>query len=168
MQVNITGGDITTVTSDVLITAINSSGMWFGGIDGAIQGVAGGMFHSQAAQRMPLADGDVVYAPAPGGFSGQFNSVIFVVDNLRRPLHQIVLAGLWEADRQHKALVSLPSLRTGVMAGAYERTVEAALDETAAAIIEFRNSQPQFVQQLNVVVFRDPHCERYLADKVAV
>jgi len=62
---NAQNGDVASVRADALITAISSSGMWFGGIDRAIQRVAGSMFHTQALRGMPLFDGDVVYAATP-------------------------------------------------------------------------------------------------------
>ena len=46
---NLMKGDITrTATVDAIVTLINSGGMWFGGVDGAIQRVAGGQYHAQA------------------------------------------------------------------------------------------------------------------------
>ena len=162
LDVTVSSGDITTVSCDGLITAINSGGMWFGGIDGAIQRSAGNMFHAQAAARMPLADGDVVYAQASDGHRGLFGSVVFVIDDLQRSLREVVLAGLHEADRQRLSVVALPSLRTGVMAGVYEQTVEEALDETVAAIKRFTTSEPQHVRELKVVVFNDAPSVSYL------
>lgn len=159
-------GDITTVPAKGLITAINSGGAWFGGIDNAIARVAGHVFHEQADRQQPLEDGDVVYAPAPDGYQGRFDSVIFVVDDLRRPLRDILLAGLHEADRQQLDTVTLPSLRTGVMAGAYEATVEAALDETAAALIQFQKEQPSHVMAITVVIYRDRQSVMYLTGKL--
>jgi len=166
LNVRVKGGNIAALPANGLITAINSDGMWFGGIDGAIQGVAGPMFHMQAERRMPLSDGEVVFAPALDGHAGLFGSVIFVVDDLQQPLQEIVLAGLQEAERQHLATVTLPSLRTGVMCGVYEPTVEAALDQTVTAIERFREAQPQHVTQLTVVVFNDVPSERYLAERL--
>ena len=56
-SVNVVDGDITQIKADALITAINSGGMWFGGLDGAIQRSSGSMFHGQAQAAMPLTDG---------------------------------------------------------------------------------------------------------------
>lgn len=42
-------GDITRMASvNAIVTLINSEGAWFGGVDGAIQRVAGGQYHAQA------------------------------------------------------------------------------------------------------------------------
>jgi O-acetyl-ADP-ribose deacetylase (regulator of RNase III) len=164
LDVTVSSGDITRVSCDGLITAINGGGMWFGGIDGAIQRSAGNMFHAQAAERMPLTDGDVVYAPASDGHRVVFGSVIFVIDELQKPLREVVLAGLQEAEKRQLGVVTLPLLRTGVMAGAYEKTVEAALDETAVAIKQFMASKPQYVRELRVIVFNDAPSVSYLND----
>lgn len=161
MRTSVFDGDITKVPSDALITAVNSSQMWFGGIDGAIQGCAGNMFHGQAA-RTPLIDGEAYLTPALAEHRGRFGSVLFVVDDLKRPLREIVGAGLLAAEKHKFTRVSLPTLRTGVMAGAYEPTVQAALDETVAAVEGFKASGPWYLQELTVVVYRDPQIQDYL------
>lgn len=160
-RVNVLSGDITSVKADGLITAINSAGMWFSGIDGAIQRSSGGMFHSQAQAAMPLSDGSVIFAPATGDHNGQFGSVVFLVDDLRRPLCELVTAGLQEAERQGLASILLPTIRTGVMAGSYE-TVEEALNGMAVAVREFVASNPVNVQQITFVVYGDPTSEQLL------
>lgn len=164
--VRVIEGDVTTEPSDALITAINSGGAWFGGVDRAIQRVAGAMFHRQADEQQPLTDGDVIYAPARGEYQGRFGSVIFVVDDLQRPLRDILTLGLHEAERRQLAKVTLPSLRTGVMAGVYERTIEEALDETAAAITKFHHEQPAYVLEITVVVYGDRESTQYLTAKL--
>ena len=108
LEITVSEGDVTNVPSNALITAINSGGMWFGGIDRAIQRSASNMFHSQAAEQKPLIDGEVIYAPALDGHRGLFGSVIFVIDDLQRPLREIVLTGLQEAERRKCTTVSLP------------------------------------------------------------
>jgi O-acetyl-ADP-ribose deacetylase (regulator of RNase III) len=155
-------GDITRQPAKALITAINSGGMWFGGIDGAIMRVSGNMFHQQASMAQPLVDGQVVFAQSMDGHGGVFSNVIFVVDDLRQPLRNIVLAGLNEAERQGMTTVSLPTIRTGVMAGAVEPTVGAALAEMAAGICDFQASRPSSVTSVTVVVYNDSDSETYL------
>jgi len=74
-------GDISRIESDALITAINSGGMWFGGIDGVIQRSANNMFHSQATSQMPLEDCQSVVAMQNSTHNGAFKNVVFVVDD---------------------------------------------------------------------------------------
>jgi O-acetyl-ADP-ribose deacetylase (regulator of RNase III) len=163
-RVNVFSGDITLYEAGGLITAINSGGKWFGGIDGAIQRSAGNMFHSQAQAAMPLSDGQVVFARAMDGRRGRFGSVLFVVDDLKRPLSEILGKGLREADAQRLDTITVPTIRTGVMAGAYEPTVQAALDEMVVAVRDFIASGPTSVQQISFVVYGDADSERYLSD----
>ena len=55
-------GDITRVPADGLITAVNSEGMWMGGVDGAIARAGGGQFHQQAQVLIGKQDGQVKVA----------------------------------------------------------------------------------------------------------
>jgi O-acetyl-ADP-ribose deacetylase (regulator of RNase III) len=166
LSVRVQGGDISSVSSDVLVTAVNSGGMWLGGIDGVIRRAAGNMFHGQLAHRS-LGDGQAFYTPAPAGHDGGFKDVVFVVDDLRQPLHKIVLAGLSCAEQEKLSFVSLPALRTGVMAGQYEKTIEEALDQTVEAIRLFEDMQPSYVRRIQIVVFQNPESEEYLAKKLS-
>jgi O-acetyl-ADP-ribose deacetylase (regulator of RNase III) len=147
-------GDITQVKADALITAINSGGLWYGGIDGAIQRVSGKMFHNQAANQMPLHDGQVVFAPATLLHNGRFDNVIFVVDELVQPVHRFVRAALDEAESRSLEVISIPTLRTGVMAGNYE-TREQAVVWLAIAVAEFVRTKPSNVREINIVVYNN-------------
>lgn len=153
VRVTVESGDITRVAADVLVTAINSGNMWFGGIDGAIQRAAGQMFHSQAS-RVRLSDGATVTARARGQHGGAFKDVVFVVDDLKRPLSQIVEAGLKAADAAGATSVTLPALRTGVMAGAYESPAE-AIAQAGIGVQNFVNSRPEHVRTITFVVYND-------------
>ena len=166
LSVTVQGGDISSVRADALVTAVNSSGMWFGGIDGVIRRTAGNMFHGQLAHK-PLGDGEAIYAPAPSGHDGGFRDVVFVVDDLRQPLRKVVLAGLSCAEQEKLSLISLPALRTGVMAVKYEKTIEEALDETVEAIRIFEDMQPSYVRRIQLVVFQNQEIEEYLAKKLS-
>jgi O-acetyl-ADP-ribose deacetylase (regulator of RNase III) len=160
-QITVLGGDITRVPADGLVTAINSGGMWFGGVDGAIQRVAGNMFHSQAA-RASLVDGNVIYAGTTGPHGGAFNNVIFVVDDLQRPLRDLVTLALQEAENRHLTHVTLPAMRTGVMAGVVEKTPALAIEAMVEAIKTFVESNPTYVAQITVVIYGDSSLEEHM------
>jgi len=166
LSVRVRDADITSVRVDALITAINSAGLWFGGIDGAIRRVAGNMFHGQLASYQPLEENQTVYAPAATTHEGLFGGVIFVVDDLLQPLHKVILAGLRCAEQERLNAVSIPALRTGVMAGAYEKTAEAALDQMMEAIRIFSDLEPACVRRIDVVTFNDPQSELYLSKRL--
>jgi len=110
--VTVAFGNIAQKKTDALITAINSGGMWFGGIDGVIQGVAGNAFHAQAAKAMPLKHGQAIVANGKGvAHGGSFSNVIFVVDDLKGPLREIVNNGLEAAANAGFKSVTLPTIR---------------------------------------------------------
>lgn len=150
-KVNVVDGDITQVRADALITAINPRGSWYGGLDRAIRSVSGGMFHNQAEAAMPLTDGQVVYAPELEPHEGKFAAVLFVVDGLQRPLHEVVTNVLNDADKRRLQVISLPAIRTGFMEGKRE-TRNRALDDLARAINDFV-AKGSAVGVINVVVY---------------
>lgn len=151
-NVNVVNDDITQVKADALITAINSSGMWFGGLDGAIQRSSGPMFHAQAQAAMPLSDGRIVYAPVQGPHNGAFDAVLFIIDDLRQPLYDLVTLALEAAVRHEVASVSIPTIRTGVMAGVYESRRK-ALTDLVTAIYDFVEKNPHRLDEINIVVY---------------
>ncbi len=115
-------GDITQIPADALMTAINSGGLWFGGIDGAIQRVAGDLYHSQVTQASSLRDLQTVVARGgarPDRKIG-FRDVIFVVDDLESSLDKVVYAGLETANNEGYKSLLIPTIRMGVMAGVRE------------------------------------------------
>ncbi|MBU6501073.1 MAG: macro domain-containing protein [Patescibacteria group bacterium] len=161
-KIEVVSGDIARVESDALITAINSGGMWFGGIDGVIQRAAGELFHQQAANAK-LVDGEAIVARGGNRNSGKFKNVIFVVDDLTRPLHQIVLAGLRTAETSGFSSVSLPTIRMGVMLGVVEKTPQQAVSEMVHGVNIFLSENPKSVQNITVVVYNETNLHRLLA-----
>ncbi len=161
VSIEVVEGDVTALRADALITAINSGGMWFGGVDGAIQRVGGNAFHSQANAAMPLRDGQTVLARGNGRTN--FQNVLFVVDDLRQSLDKIVLAALQAAEKAGLRSLTLPAIRTGVMLGTVEPTAEAAVRRIGQAVQTFVASKPQSVTSIKFVVFRDPSTSRMLS-----
>lgn len=117
MKVSVIDGDVTAVPAQVLITAINSGGMWFGGIDGVIMRTAGAQFHGQAAEALRRADrsAKTIVAKQLGWYHGRFADVIFVIDDLDEPLNVVVRRGLTAASDAGYQTVSMPLIRFGVM-----------------------------------------------------
>src|SRR3989338_10399360 len=132
-------GDITSVNSDAIITAINSGRLWFGGIDGAIQRVAGNIYHNQAIKE-ELSDLKVIVARGDrNNHKGKFDNVVFVVDDLRSELRGVIARGLEEADAAGFKNVTIPAIRTGVMLGAVEKSLEQVVDEYMKGIRRYVN-----------------------------
>lgn len=143
MKVQVIQGDIASVEADALITAINSGGMWFGGIDGVIQRNAGKLFHQQAFQALPLNHGDTIVATSNGSkINAKFKNVVFVIDDLQGPLREIVANGLKSASKAGFRHVTLPTIRMGVMLGQVEKNVQEAVKEMVEGVNCFRSENP--------------------------
>jgi len=168
-KVTVVSGDISKVKADALITAINSGGMWFGGIDGVINRVAGDFFHSQAGNRMPLSDGQTVVAYGTLSNRGAFTNVVFVVDDLERPLHEIVYKGLKAASVAGFATVTLPTVRMGVMLGVVEKSAEQAVQEMAKGVKTFLDDYPTTsIKSITFVVYGEQKTQSLLENAFVV
>jgi O-acetyl-ADP-ribose deacetylase (regulator of RNase III) len=168
-NVEILSGDISRMKADALITPVNSGGMWFGALDGVIQRAGGNQFHKQAMAAMPLVDGQTVVAQKLVEHKGAFGPVVFVVDDLQKPLRDVVSAGLKAADEAGFKSVSLPAMRTGVMMGVVEKTAQATVDEMAAGVRAFAEAGPKSIKNIKFGVYNNPDIEerlfKALADK---
>lgn len=163
-DISVIEGDISQVKSDALITAINSDRMWFGGIDRVIQNCAGNMFHGQAEKAAPLHDCQTVVAKRLRTHSGHFDDVIFVVDDLERPLGEIITAALIAAERAGYSNISLPAIRTGIMLGKVEKTAEEAVLELLNGLKTFiRAHTSTSIKQITFVIFRQPDIYQMLS-----
>jgi O-acetyl-ADP-ribose deacetylase len=155
--VDIIEGDIAQVPANAMITAINSGGAWFGGIDGVIQRAAGMMFHQQVAETLPLNHCDTVVARKKAAHRGKFGDVVFVIDDLQSPLSKVVYAALKAASDAGYQSVSLPAIRTGVMLGTVEPNASAAAVELLRGLAKFFDEHPDSpIQNIVFVIFRQP------------
>ncbi|MDD5463563.1 MAG: hypothetical protein PHP62_00245 [Candidatus Moranbacteria bacterium] len=164
-KIAVVGGDIAQQKAHALITAINSGGMWFGGIDGVIQRLAGGHFHSQASAAMPLFHEKTVIAKGDGCRNdGKFQNVVFVVDDLQSPLRNIVHAGLCSAAEAGFVTVTLPTIRMGVMLGAVEKTPEEAVIEMVLGVKSYMEKYPDCpIEEITFVVYNDQRLQSLLS-----
>jgi len=153
MKTTVVEGNIVERKTDALITAVNSGGMWFGGIDRAIQQVAGDEFHSKLARHKDsLSDGIAVICHNNSDKILPFNHVIFVVDDLKQPLSGIIIAGLKAANRREYKVVTIPAIRTGVMKGIYEKTDQEVADQYKIALDHCNDMSVC----LEIVVYNNP------------
>lgn len=106
-NVSVVAGDAIKIPADVLVCGINSKE-----IDDVIRGAGDGPFRDQAAQH-EWTEGEamVVNGSTP---CTTCRNIVYVVDNLKLPLHEIVLAGLEEANEQGYVTVSLHPIRMDV------------------------------------------------------
>jgi O-acetyl-ADP-ribose deacetylase (regulator of RNase III) len=165
-EVHVIEGDIAEVRADALITAINSGGEWHGGIDGVIRRCAGEMFHEQARQQLPFGRRGVIIAQKRANHIGAFTNVVFVGDDLQFGLRHVVSAGLRGANEEGYETVSMPAIRTGVMLGAYEKTVESTVGQIALGMRDFfghDDTRRLRIKKITVVTYRDPSVYKALA-----
>ncbi len=134
MQVRVVDGDIAAQPAGALITAINSGGMWFGGIDGVIMRHAGEQFYAQAADALfANRSTKTVVAKQRGWHHGNFADVVFVIDDLDEALNVVVRRGLTAASEAGYTTVSMPLIRFGVMRDV-GGTAQSKIDDIAMAI----------------------------------
>jgi O-acetyl-ADP-ribose deacetylase (regulator of RNase III) len=168
--VNLIEGDIAQVKADALITAINSDGIWFGGVDAVIRRVAGQSFHDQVRMAPSLKHTQTIAAKRTTDHHGSFGDVLFVIDDLKGPLHAVIIAALTAAEDAGYKTASLPAIRTGVMLGIVEKDTEAAAVEIVRGISAFSvgvrqvegyetayvTGAPTFLKELTLVTYRQP------------
>ena len=161
MTVQVIAGDIAKIPSHAIITAINSDGAWYGGIDGVLKRAAGDHFHARASAAMPLEDGMTVVAPGGNVTSLPFRNVVFVIDDLKQPLGNIIFLGVQAAQAAGFKTVTLPTIRMGVMSGVVEKTKQEAVDRMADGIERFVLQGGQL--DITFVVYSDKETEALLS-----
>ena len=168
MKVTVVDGDIATIKADAIITAINSGGMWFGGMDGVIIRAAGKQFHDQAANAL-YADSTLktIVARRKSWHKGAFANVVFVVDDLNDPLDVIVGRGLAAASAAAFTTVSLPLIRFGVMKDV-SGTVDSKLTDIATAVSRQGQDPANKVSELAIVVYGDLAVSSQLRAKLGI
>jgi len=163
-NINIVEGDITQIAADALMTGINSGKMWYGGVDGAIERVANDHYHMQARTE-ELNDLDVIVAKGKSSIhKGQFDNVIFVVDDLKSPLNQVIYKGLEAASNEGYSNILIPAMRMGVAAGIIEKSPQEAVEKLALGIEDFcmGNFNGTSLKDITFVVYDDPNTKKYL------
>ncbi len=151
--VSVQMGDITRVPADGLITGVNSEGMWAGGVDGAISRAGGGQFHQQAQSLIGGQTGQVQIATTRQAHQGAFKNVVFVVDDLNKPLYDVLTAGLEAADKAGMQSLSIPAMRLGVMKNVGGTEAEKIAD-MARAVRDF-SAKSQNVKDIKFVIYGD-------------
>ena len=167
MKVQVTSGDITAVPVDAIVTLINSGGLWFGGVDRAISSVAGDLYHRQARAEMPLRNQQVVVAKGDHELHlGDFDDVIFVVDDLEGPVGPLVTSALEAAKERGYKRVAFPAMRTGVMLGVYpgEPDARTTVQAIAKAIHDFYTENQALEMIVYFIVYSNMGTQRMLAD----
>lgn len=168
MYVSVIDGNIATVRADGLMTAINSSGMWFGGIDGVLGGFAGSQYHNQLADALrvnPNLQTFVAAKRSPHG--GSFEQVVFVIDDLNEPLNVIVRRGLVAASAAGLRSITMPLIRFGVMRRVGGNDDE-KMEDMAMAISGQMADISNRLESVTVVVYGDLALSTLLRQKLGI
>ncbi|MCX6704538.1 MAG: hypothetical protein NTZ07_03805 [Candidatus Woesebacteria bacterium] len=162
-RLRVTTGDLTrSVSVQAIVTLINSGGMWFGGVDRAIMRLAGNFYHDQMA-RLGLYNGQVVIARGNHSIRrATFDDVIFVVDDLKSPLSELVYNALTRANSEGYTSVALPLMRTGVMMGVVEPNLKTVVEEMHKGIDQALADGADKMD-ITVVVYDNPKAVKMLS-----
>ena len=155
-------GDITKIDANAIITPINSNGDWDGGVDNAIFDVARNHFHDQVRGKV-IQDLEVVFARGKRNMPlnrGNFDNVIFVIDDLKSSLSSVVESGLSSADYHSMEEVLLPAMRTGVVLGQIESSMDEVADQITAGIQRhFVEISDSIIAKITIVIYNNEEFE---------
>jgi O-acetyl-ADP-ribose deacetylase (regulator of RNase III) len=169
LNINVISGDISKIKSDAIITAINGSGAWFGGIDNVIRNTYGDYFHNKLLKNSDdysFEDGKAFFISGEFQSANTFQNVIFVIDNLKKLLREIIFNGLLEADKQKLTSITIPTLRMGVMSRVVEETEDEALEEMRKGVQLFKSYTPYFTKNITFVVHENAFLTERLKQKI--
>ena len=158
-DVYVTQGDITRTPADAIVAAVSSAAPWSGGVDSAIMEIAGGHYHNQLESGIPLSK-DLQTIVAKGNrltHAGEFDDVVFVVDDFLSPLNEVVYAGVEAANNQGYKNILLPALWEGVVFRGVEKTPEEAVRRISRGISKFfdKYSGDTKLENLGFVVYNN-------------
>lgn len=147
-------GNIGLVPSDALITTVNSSGLWFGALDGLIQQYAGSEPHAILSGNLrQMQESSAISVPAEGS---AFKHVVFVIDDLNEDLWVPIYTALDAANSYRYKVVTIPTIRYGVMLGIREKTTEEYLAQFAKGINEWiTDNDDSSIEEIKIVVYND-------------
>lgn len=161
VEIAVSRGDVTQFAADALISAVASSGPQKYFTDYAIDVSSGAMFAAQVAEQVPLANGQVVFAPETGPHGGKFHAVLYVVDGPMADIYKVVMLALITADyRKCKSVSISTSVICGVRSprGGDLRLLAKAVKDFAAQYCEIRT--------ITIVCDKDVQAEAYLTNEL--
>ena len=121
----------TRVKCDALVATLKPHGLWFGGLHEQIMACSGNLFHAQAHRAMPLEVGQVLVVEAFVPHYGDYNAVIFVVEDGSSSVYDVASTALSAATDEGMQSICIP-------------TFDAEVDdlcELAQAIADFKQSE---------------------------
>lgn len=170
LKVNVTTGDVTDQKVDAIATLVNSGGMQFGGVDGAIKRKCSNYYHHRLAIKIDYTEnGDEIFDGKVYIVEGEknkhpFKDVIFIIDDFSLPLSTLVFKALEAAQKAEYKEIAMPSMRTGVMAGAVEKTTLDTVLAMKRGILSFKKKYPDSAITVTIVIYNDSHLEKLFKD----
>ncbi len=156
MEVKIVCGDILATKSEAIIIGINSIGPWVGTVFQRLNWATSNHFVNQLADAIDLLeDQETLFAAGPEKNDNVFENVIFVIDNLVSELHEIILAGLKEAETHCLSNVALPLIRAGVNFGVKEKNMDEIIKGMVKAIGLFEKTKPNYIKSITFVIYKN-------------
>lgn len=149
-------GDAAQLPADALLAAVQPSGFCHGGINAMIEKACGPGIRAQVDAQKPLTDGKTFLTKGDAASKAKFKDVVFVADDMRQPLHQLVFKGLKAADEAGVKTISLPVLRTGWNFGFIEKTYEHVVAETIKGLNLFLEGGRKSLGRISLVVHQNP------------
>lgn len=138
------------VVSDSLITAVDSKGIWCGQVDVAIRENIGDYYHqallghiTQKSGMPMFEDGQVLEIKGEENHKGPFDNIIFVIDDVKKPLSEIIYNGLAKANKEGTKIVTMSCIRAGESYGKKETSFEEMATEVYKGIKLLLNNEPE-------------------------
>jgi len=141
---------------DAIVTLVNPGPIWAGNVDRAIKELSY-HFHNELAERI----GNIktcCLVESNSTLLG-FRNVLFVIDNLSKPLEDLVYTALLKANLHGLSHIALPVFRTGTMLGCVEKTKEEAVLAMIKGFHQFKAKYPKSHLTVDIVIYNDPEAE---------
>jgi hypothetical protein len=121
--------------------------------------VAGNRYHEVITAHLAdhiVSDGDAfVVMGDRHDHQGNFDDVIFIIDEENKPLSELVLIGLQTARTAGFRYVSFPVMRTGKGLGRIEINTDQVISQMQKGLEEFIKESPETKMNITVVVYND-------------
>lgn len=154
----VTARSITQLPVDAIITTLSSDGRSLNATDEAIIELVGMHFHDRVRRALPTKDGTALYMRRIQQYMVRFDGVIFVIDDGKRSISEIISNTLVAADKEHLNYVSLAVPRVDTRDIFMDKSFEHACSETRRAIDKHHHNNPNSrLRIINVCV--GPHRE---------
>ena len=158
MLIKAISGDIARIQADAVVSFISSPGTCSSVADRAIRRVSGWQYYETLDNirgSVKLFDGQVEIVKRRVTHTGGFRDVVFVVDNIKRPLGKIVQITLEAVQAAGYSKVSLPAMRTGIMSGIFEKDNQEVVSEIISGIVSYSIKNPESKLEIFIVVYED-------------